>query len=61
MYFAIQAVAPGMIENGGGSIINMGSNSWWQAAGDFPASTTAKTAVHGLTLTMARDLGAHRI
>ena len=61
MFFAIQAVAPGMIENGGGSIINMGSNSWWQAAGDFPAYTTAKAAVHGLTRTMARDLGAHRI
>ena len=61
MFFAIQTVAPGMIETGGGSIINMGSNSWWQAAGDFPAYTTAKAAVHGLTRTMARDLGAHRI
>ncbi len=61
MFFAIQTVAPGMIENGGGSIINMGSNSWWQAAGDFPAYTTAKAAVHGLTRTMARDLGVHRI
>ena len=61
MFFAIQTVAPGMIETGGGSIINMGSNSWWQAAGDFPAYTTAKAAVHGLTRTMARDLGVHRI
>jgi len=61
MFFAIQAVAPGMIENGGGSIINMGSNSWWEAGGGFPAYTTAKAAVHGLTRTMARDLGDHRI
>ncbi len=61
MFFAIQAVAPGMIEAGGGSIINMGSNSWWEAGGGFPAYTTAKAAVHGLTRTMARDLGAHRI
>ena len=60
-FFAIQAVAPGMIEAGGGSIINMGSNSWWEAGGDFPAYTTAKAAVHGLTRTMARDLGDHRI
>lgn len=61
MFFAIQAVAPGMIEAGGGSIINMGSNSWWEASGGFPAYATAKSAVHGLTRTMARDLGGHRI
>nr|WP_319384228.1 SDR family oxidoreductase [uncultured Roseibium sp.] len=61
MFFAIQAVAPDMIANGGGSIINMGSNSWWEAGGGFPAYTTAKAAVHGLTRTMARDLGDHRI
>ena len=60
-FFAIQAVAPGMIEAGGGSIINMGSNSWWEAGGGFPAYATAKAAVHGLTRTMARDLGDHRI
>lgn len=61
MFFAIQAVAPGMIEAGGGSIINIGSNSWWEAGGGFPAYATAKSAVHGLTRTMARDLGDHRI
>ena len=61
MFFSIQAVAPGMIASGGGSIINMGSNSWWEAGGGFPAYTTAKAAVHGLTRTMARDLGGHRI
>lgn len=61
MFFAIQSVAPAMIANGGGSIINMGSNSWWEAGGGFPAYTTAKAAVHGLTRTMARDLGDHRI
>jgi NAD(P)-dependent dehydrogenase (short-subunit alcohol dehydrogenase family) len=61
MFFAIQAVAPGMIDAGGGSIINMGSDSWWRAAGGFPAYTTAKAAVHGLTRGMARDLGRHRI
>lgn len=61
MFFAIQAAAPDMIEAGGGSIINMGSNSWFQASGGFPAYTTAKSAVQGLTRTMARDLGGHRI
>lgn len=61
MFFAMQALAPGMIAGGGGSIINMGSNSWWEAGGGFPAYATAKAAVHGLTRTMARDLGEHRI
>jgi NAD(P)-dependent dehydrogenase (short-subunit alcohol dehydrogenase family) len=61
MFFAIQAVAPGMIKAGGGAIVNIGSNSWWEAGGGFPAYATAKSAVHGLTRTMARDLGDHRI
>ncbi len=61
MFFAIQAVAPGMIQAGKGSIINFGSNSWWEAGGGFPVYTQAKAAVHGLTRGMARDLGKHRI
>ena len=61
MFFAIQAVAPGMIASGGGSIINLGSDSWWRATGGFPVYTTSKAAVHGLTRGMARDLGPHRI
>ena len=61
MFFAIQSVAPDMIENGGGSIINMASLSWMMPQGGFPAYTTAKASVHGLTRTMARDLGEHRI
>ncbi len=61
MFFAIQEVAPDMIGKGGGSIINIGSNSWWETGGGFPAYTTAKSAVHGLTRTMARDLGPDRI
>ena len=60
-YFAIQAVAPDMIAQGGGSIINMGSCSWWQAMGGMPIYGSAKAAVHGLTRTMARELGEHRI
>ena len=60
-FFAIQCVAPGMTAAGGGSIINMGSNSWHETGGGFPAYATSKAAVHGLTRTMARDLGQHRI
>ena len=61
MFFAIQAVAPGMISAGKGSIVNMGSNSWWEATGGMPAYTTSKAAVHGMTRSFARDLGKHRI
>ncbi len=61
MFFAIQAVAPAMIEAGGGAIINLGSDSWWRASGGFPAYATAKAAVHGMTRSFARDLGPHRI
>lgn len=61
MFFAIQAVAPDMMAAGGGSIVNMGSVSWMMPQGGFPAYTTSKAAVHGLTRNMARDLGPHRI
>jgi NAD(P)-dependent dehydrogenase (short-subunit alcohol dehydrogenase family) len=61
MFFATQAVAPDMISAGGGSIVNLGSNSWWETAGGFPVYATAKAAVHGMTRTLARDLGKHRI
>ena len=61
MFFATQAVAPGMIAAGKGSIVNFGSNSWWEAAGGMPVYTTAKAAVHGMTRAFARDLGPHRI
>ncbi|MGI4944644.1 MAG: SDR family NAD(P)-dependent oxidoreductase [Janthinobacterium lividum] len=61
MFFAIQAVAPDMVAARKGSIVNMGSNSWWEAGGGMPVYTTAKAAVHGMTRSFARDLGPHRI
>ena len=61
MFFAIQAVAPDMVAAGRGSIINMGSNSWWEAAGGMPVYTSAKAAVHGMTRSFARDLGPSRV
>jgi len=60
-FFTIQSVAKDMIQKGGGSIVNIGSNSWMEAVGNFPAYATAKSAVHGLSRTLARDLGIHRI
>ena len=61
MFFAIQTIAPDMIAAGKGSIINFGSNSWFEAAGGMPVYATAKAAVHGMTRAFARDLGKHRI
>lgn len=60
-FFAIQAAAPGMIAAGEGSIINFGSISWMLMAGNMPAYTSAKAAVHGLSRSMARELGGHGI
>ena len=60
-FFAIQAVVPGMIRLGGGSIVNMGSVSWMRATTGMVAYTTAKAAINGLTRTLARELGVHHI
>src|SRR5262249_25888698 len=40
-FFAAQAVAPGMAEAGGGSIINLGSVSWMRGTSGMAAYTTA--------------------
>ena len=59
--FAIQAVKKSMIKNKGGSIINLGSVSWVRGAVMFPAYSTAKAAIHGLTRSLAKDLGKYNI
>lgn len=56
-FFAIQAVAPGMIKAGRGSIINLSSISWMIMTPQLPLYETAKAAAHGLTRSMARELG----
>lgn len=60
-FFAIQAVAPGMINAGKGSIINFGSISWMILTGNMPGYTASKAAAHGLSRSLARDLGPHGI
>merc|ERR1711991_695927 len=59
--FAIQSVKKSMIKNKGGSIINLGSVSWVRGAVMFPAYSTAKAGIHGLTRSLARDLGKYNI
>lgn len=60
-FFAMQAVAPGMARAGGGSIINFGSISWMIMTPSIPLYEIAKAAVHGLTRSMAGELGRSAI
>ena len=60
-FFVAQAVIPGMAAAGGGAIVNMGSNSWMQGAAGLICYTTAKSAVQGLTRSLAREVGERRI
>lgn len=60
-FFAAQAVAPDMKSLGGGSIINMGSTSWMIGNGGMACYTASKSAVLGLTRSLARDLGEFNI
>lgn len=60
-FFAAQAVLPDMIAKKGGAIINFGSTSWMAGQGGMAAYTAAKSAVLGLTRSLARDFGVHNI
>ncbi|MEG3181187.1 SDR family NAD(P)-dependent oxidoreductase [Sphingomonas sp. LT1P40] len=61
LFFAAQAVVPGMKAAGGGSIINFGSISWHLALPDLVLYQTAKAAIEGMTRSMARELGSDNI
>jgi NAD(P)-dependent dehydrogenase (short-subunit alcohol dehydrogenase family) len=56
-FFAAQAVAPMMRAAGRGSIINLGSISAHIDLLDLPVYIAAKSAIEGLTRTLARELG----
>ena len=61
IYFASQAVLPDMIEQGGGSIVNMSSITWQIGAPELMGYASAKAAVVGFTHSLARQVGKHRI
>ena len=60
-FFAAQAVLPQMQQRGGGSIINFSSTSWKIKESNYPLYAMCKAAAHGLTRSMAREAGRHRI
>jgi D-xylose 1-dehydrogenase len=61
LFFAAQAVAPGMKRARGGSIVNLGSVSWHAAIPDLSVYETSKAGIEGLTRALARDLGESQI
>lgn len=60
-FFAAKKVAADMKAAGGGSIVNFGSVSWKLKQGGMPVYTTSKSAVQGLTRSLARDFGPFNI
>ncbi|MGO4448167.1 SDR family NAD(P)-dependent oxidoreductase [Phyllobacterium sp. TAF24] len=60
-FFTAQAVAPGMRQSGGGSIVNFTSTSFMINQGNFPSYTAAKAGIIGLTKGLAGRLGPENI
>ncbi|RYG08329.1 MAG: SDR family oxidoreductase, partial [Caulobacteraceae bacterium] len=60
-FFAAQAVLPDMMAKKKGAIVNLGSTSWIIGQGGMPAYTASKSAVIGLTRSLARDFGEHGV
>jgi NAD(P)-dependent dehydrogenase (short-subunit alcohol dehydrogenase family) len=60
-FFAAQAVAPGMKAAGGGSIINMSSIAWMIPSSDLSVYIAAKSAIIGMTRSIAHHLGGNNI
>jgi NAD(P)-dependent dehydrogenase (short-subunit alcohol dehydrogenase family) len=60
-FFAAQAVLPDMKAANAGAIINFSSISWMAAQGGMAAYTASKSAMLGLTRSLARDYGPYNI
>jgi len=60
-FFTAQAVTPGMIETGGGAIINFSSISYMLANDGYHAYASSKAGIIGLTRGLAREFGPHKI
>jgi NAD(P)-dependent dehydrogenase (short-subunit alcohol dehydrogenase family) len=61
IFFTAQSVFPLMKELGGGSIVNLSSTSWIMGEAGYPAYTTAKAGIWGLTRSLSREFGKDRI
>ncbi|KAI9706782.1 MAG: hypothetical protein M1820_004753 [Bogoriella megaspora] len=57
-FFLTQALLPGLISTGNASVINMGSINWAIPGVGLVPYTTSKSAVVGLTKTLANEFGS---
>lgn len=60
-FFCAQSVLSDMKAAGGGAIVNLGSFSWMIGQGGMAGYTASKSAVLGLTRSLARDYGPYGI
>ena len=60
-FFATQTAKKFMIKNKLGSVINISSVSWIRAANSFSIYASAKSAIIGLTRSLAKELGQYNI
>ena len=60
-FLGIKAVAPGMIERGKGSIVNISSVDGMKGANGLAAYASSKWGVRGLTKVAAMELGHHGV
>lgn len=60
-FFAAQMALPALLRAGGGSLINVGSTSWKNKVAGYAAYATCKSAMTGLTRSLAREFGAQRV
>ncbi len=60
-FFLSQRVARAMIDGGGGSIVNIGSNISLMFEPDSPHYMASKGAINSLTIALAGELGPHGI
>jgi NAD(P)-dependent dehydrogenase (short-subunit alcohol dehydrogenase family) len=60
-FFAAQAVLPGMMAAGGGAIVNFSSISYMMADVGYLPYITANAAIVGMTRSLAREFGPHRV
>jgi NAD(P)-dependent dehydrogenase (short-subunit alcohol dehydrogenase family) len=60
-FFAAQAVLPDMKAAQGGAIVNFSSISWMAGMGGMAIYTAAKSAMLGLTRSLARDFGPDNV
>jgi D-xylose 1-dehydrogenase len=60
-FFAAQRVVPDMRRRGSGVIINVGSTGWKNKVAGYVLYAACKSAMNGLTRTLARELGRDSI